>query len=71
MRKARPSSQLLEFVIATAIGLLAVLGGLLCVGFLLVDPVRNPNGVGETQPLPNYEGKNHFGFVQLVNLFSE
>ena len=56
MRKARPSSQLLEFVIATAVGLLAVLGGLLCVGFLLIDPIRNPHGVGLTQPLPDYEG---------------
>jgi hypothetical protein len=65
MRKARPSSQLLEFVIATAIGLLAVLGGLLCVGFLLVHPVRYPNGVGETQPLPNYEGT----YVTVSQLF--
>lgn len=56
MGKARPSSQLLEFVIATVVGLLAVFGGLLCIGFLLVDPVRYPNGVGETQPLPNHEG---------------
>ena len=56
MGQRRPSSQLLEFVLATSIGLLAVFGGLLCVGFLLVAPVRNPNGVGDTQPLPDYEG---------------
>ena len=57
MRKSRPASQLVEFIIAIALGLLAILGGLLCVGFLLVDPVRNPNGVGDTQPLPDYEGR--------------
>lgn len=56
MKKSRPSSQLVEFVIAIAVGLLAILGGLLCVGFLLVDPVRNPKGVGETKPLPDYDG---------------
>ena len=56
MRQTRPSSQLVEFVISIAVGLLAILGALLCVGFLLVDPVRNPNGVGQTQPLPDYEG---------------
>ena len=56
MGKSRPSSQLVEFIIAIAVGLLAILGGLLCVGFLLIDPVRNPNGIGETQPLPDYEG---------------
>jgi hypothetical protein len=56
MRNSRPSSQLVEFVISIAVGLLAILGALLCVGFLLVDPVRNPKGVGETQPLPDFEG---------------
>ena len=56
MRKARPSSQLVEFVISIAVGLLAILGALLCVGFLLVDPVRNPKGVGETQSMPEYGG---------------
>lgn len=58
MTKARrPASQLVEFVIAIAVGLLAILGALLCVGFLLVNPVRNPNGVGETQSMPDYEGR--------------
>ena len=52
MAKSRPSSQLVEFFIAIGVGLLAILGGLLCVGFLLVEPVRNPMGIGETQPLP-------------------
>ena len=55
---SRPSSQLVEFVISIAVGLLAILGALLCVGFLLVDPVRNPRGMGleENRPLPDYEG---------------
>lgn len=61
MGKLRPSSQLVEFIIAIAVGLLAILGGLLCVGFLLIDPVRNPNGIGESQPLPDNEDSNGSG----------
>ena len=56
MGRSRPSSQLVEFTIAIVVGLLAILGGLMCVGFLLVDPVRNPNGVGETQSLHAHDG---------------
>ena len=68
MRTRRPSSQLLEFLLATAVGFLAVLGALLCVGFLLVDPVRNPSGVGETQPLPDYEGTlSMFTVIIIIN----
>ena len=52
MAGARPSSQLVEFFIAIVVGLLAILGALLCVGFLLVEPIRNPNGIGETKSLP-------------------
>ena len=55
MGRSRPSSQLVEFFIAIVVGLLAILGALLCVGFLLVEPVRNPNGVGVTKPLPDFE----------------
>lgn len=43
------SSDLIEFLIALFVGLLAVLGGLLCIGFLLVEPLRNPHG--QTAPL--------------------
>lgn len=50
----------MEFVLATAVALLAILGALLCVGFLLVDPVRYPHGVGETQSLPDYHGTDFF-----------
>ena len=80
MRKSRPSSQLVEFVIAIAVGLLAIVGGLLCVGFLLVDPVRNPNGgnpnggnpngVGETQTLPDYEGIAHTMYTLYIHVLS-
>lgn len=40
---------MIEFLIALFIGLLAVLGGLLCIGFLLVEPLRNPHG--QTVPI--------------------
>ena len=44
------SSEVIEFFIAVLVGLLAVLGALFCIGFLLVEPVRNP--VGENDDLP-------------------
>lgn len=50
------SSQLVEYLVALVVGVLAVLGAALCIGFLLVEPVRFPPS--ETQPtvsLGNYE----------------
>ena len=47
----RGSSELIEFLIALFVGLLAVLGAMLCIGFLLVEPLRNPPG----QNVPNVE----------------
>ena len=41
------SSELIEFLIALFVGLLAVLGATLCIGFLLVEPLRNPPGQSE------------------------
>ena len=38
------SSDLIEFLIALFVGLVAILGGMLCIGFLLVEPLRNPPG---------------------------
>ena len=50
MRMGRKgSSDLIEFLIALFVGLLAILGGLLCIGFLLVEPLRNP--YGQTVPI--------------------
>ena len=43
------SSELIEFLIALIVGLLAVLGAMLCIGFLLVEPLRNPPG--QTEPI--------------------
>ena len=43
------SSELIEFLIALFVGLLAVLGATLCIGFLLVEPLRNPPG--QTEPI--------------------
>lgn len=57
MGRSRPSSQLVEFVIAILVGLLAIFGSLMCIGFLLVDPVRNPNGAGDTKSIPHHDGK--------------
>lgn len=48
------SSELIEFLIALLVGFLAVLGALFCIGFLLVDPVRNPMGEGEVSPLSKF-----------------
>lgn len=45
----RGSSELIEFLIALFVGLLAVLGATLCIGFLLVEPLRNPPG--QTEPI--------------------
>lgn len=42
------SSELIEFVIALLVGVLAVLGGLFVIAFLLVEPVRNPPGSSES-----------------------
>ncbi len=36
------SSKLLEFIVALVVGILAVLGALFCIAFLLVEPVRFP-----------------------------
>lgn len=36
------SSQLVEYLVALVVGILAVLGALLCIGFLLVEPIRSP-----------------------------
>ena len=38
------SSELIEFLIALFVGLVAVLGAACCIGFLLVEPLRNPPG---------------------------
>lgn len=48
------SSELIEFLIAALVGLLAALGALFCIGFLLVDPVRNPMGEGEVLELSKF-----------------
>lgn len=48
------SSELIEFLIAALVGFLAVLGALFCIGFLLVDPVRNPMGEGEVSQLSKF-----------------
>ena len=42
------SSKLIEYFIALFVGLLAILGALLVIGFLLVDPLRDPNGIDDT-----------------------
>ena len=39
------SSDLIEFLIALIVGVLAILGGVFCLGFLLVAPLRNPPGL--------------------------
>ena len=46
------SSQLIEFFIAFAVGFLAVLAAVFCIGFLLVEPVNDPNGLDTTNTLP-------------------
>lgn len=38
------SSELIEFSIALLVGVLAVIGGLFVIGFLLVEPIRNAPG---------------------------
>ena len=38
------SSELIEFSIALLVGVLAILGGLFVIGFLLVEPVRHAPG---------------------------
>ena len=45
------SSEAVELLIAVLVGLLAVLGALFCIGFLLVEPVRNPIGENDDVPL--------------------
>lgn len=45
------SSKLIEYFIALFVGLLAILAGLFVIGFLLVDPLREPNGIDDTAPL--------------------
>lgn len=45
------SSQLVEFLVALVVGILAVLGALFCVGFLLMDPIRFPPSEGPTVSL--------------------
>jgi len=44
-------AEAIEFLIAVLVGLLAVLGALFCIGFLLVEPVRNPVGENDNLPL--------------------
>jgi len=44
-------AEAIEFLIAVLVGLLAVLGALFCIGFLLVEPVRNPVGENDDVPL--------------------
>ena len=61
------SSKQMKFVIATVaiaivvVGLLAILGALLCVGFLVVEPARKASGLEEKPtlaetPTPTLEG---------------
>lgn len=45
------SSRLLEYLVALTVGVLAVLGALLCIGFLLVEPIRSPPSEGPTVSL--------------------
>ena len=45
------SSDLIEFLIALFVGLVAILGAIVCIGFLLVEPMRNP----PAQTTPNVE----------------
>lgn len=59
----RGSSELIEFLIALFVGLLAVLGATLCIGFLLVEPLRNPPG----QNAPNIEISKFHSL--LMNLY--
>ena len=47
-------AEAIEFLIAVLVGLLAVLGALFCIGFLLVEPVRNPVGENDDVPLSKY-----------------
>lgn len=60
-RKVIGSSSLLEFLVALIIGGLAVLGALLCIGFLLVEPIRSPPSEAPTIDL---------GKGSLVHLWS-
>ncbi len=44
----------IEFIIALVVGLLAVLGGLFVVGFLLVEPIMDPHGLGDSEALSKW-----------------
>ena len=46
------SSGVVEFSIALVVGLLALLGGLFIVAFLLVEPIRDPHGLTSTVSIP-------------------
>ena len=62
----KESSDLIEFLIALFVGLLAILGGLLCIGFLLVEPLRNPHG--QTVPITDI---CEFGKTNIIYLLED
>ena len=64
------SSSLLEFLVALTIGGLAVVGALLCIGFLLVEPIRSPPSEAPTVDLGKPPFSLLFVYLSLCISFS-